>query len=624
MNKKDNVQPLDNGQESRTDVLLENVSRETPDNIYTEHRKKKSRLDKVRQKGNIKDDNPFDFDNPPLRELYKNFRRNGLSKSESAFNALYLWCYDNYYSSGVPIKDKYKSIYAHPSAWFRNTHHMWKHNKWSIAIRLLEILPQATRVYEKTNRATGHHKERFWKAFEYSHRSARKATAFFGYLLAFAGIAGIILLWHSNAQQLNDYVPALKLYIDGNYVGDVLSVSDAQAAKTRSNNDLSTRFGFPYSLDYELTFEPTKIRAGENLTHARLSAAFGKAADGKLVQGYGLFSDKNKLLLVSPEKSWLDECRQELIIVETNQSRYEEGKYFSHDYDSKGSYPKELMVSSLEELKEKFSLVPSQDGSISADMPIGDNVVGTSNDVGVSAEETISSMISKIPLSTVPEPVTVNETVPYGTTYVYDDKLAENKRVIRSQGKDGIKTSTYYVYYDANGAEVERKLFKEEIKEGNQPVNQIVALGTRPLTEEEERTKSTGTYILPTSGPMSSGYGWRADFNEFHKGIDLYRLSDADLDILAADGGTVIEAGDRNNGYGKCILIEHDDGSQTKYAHCEELYVDVGQMVAQGEVIAKMGTTGRSTGVHLHFEIVKNGEFLNPEELLPPIKRGYS
>ena len=618
MDKQNNINPADNPQETQTDVLDKNVSRETSD-IFDKHKKKKPELDKIRQKGGIKDDNPFDFDNPSLGELYNDFRRGGLSRHESGYNALYLWCYDNYYSSGVPIKDKYKNIYAHPTAWFRNTHHMWKHNKWSVAIRMLEAFAKITGFFDKTNRASGTNRERLWKAFEYSHRSAKRATLFFAYLLALAGIAGMLVLWHDNTQEhFVEQIPALELYIDGKYVGDVLSVSDAQSAKNRSNRDLSARFGFPYSLEYELEFVPTKIREGENMTHAKLSAAFGKAADGKLVHGYGLYSDTNRLLLVSPEKSWLDECRQELIQLETKQSKNKNVEYFSQDYDTKGVYPKELMVNSLEELKEKFSLIPPESGAETTPVSAGDDIIGTSSDIGRGNENSVSSIIAKTQINSFSS-ITEYESVPYGTKYEYSDKLAENKRVISSQGKDGSKQATYFVTYDADGKEIDRKLYEEVII--SQPVNQVITLGTRPLTEEEERTKSTGTYILPCTGPLSSGYGWRADFNEFHKGVDMYRLTDADLDIVASDGGTVIEAGDRNNGYGLCILIEHDDGTQTKYAHCSELYVQVGQMVAQGEKIAKMGTTGWSTGVHLHFEIIRNGEFLNPQELLPPIGR---
>ena len=617
MNSNNNGQPESSAK--GTDVL-ENVSRETSDKKLTQKQlDEKARLDKVRKKGGITDDDPFDFNNPSLRELYGDFRKNGLSVIESYYNALYLWCYDNYYSSGVPIKDKYKNIYAHPTSWFRNTHDMWRHNKWSVAAKLLDIIPKIAQFFEKTTKSAGSTRERLLRAFEYSHRSAGRATAFLGYLLAVAGIAGIVMIWHNHAQQL-ELVPALKLYIDGEYVGDVLSVSEALNAKTRSNHDLSMRFGFPYSLDYELSYEPTKINEGENLTNARLSAAFGKAADEKLVEGYGLYSPKtNRLLVVSPEKAWLDECREQLILHETGGKKSSD-TYFSQDYENKGTYPKEMMVGSLEELKQKFALIPAEQDVISDTAAGGEIVVGTSSDVsdGTQSDNSVSSIIAKTQINSFSS-ITVQEKIPCSTTFEYSDNLAENKMVVTEEGRDGSKRSTYFVTYDSNGKEIDRKLYNEVII--SHPKNRVVTRGTRPLTEEEERTKSTGTYVLPTSGPLSSPYGWRQSFNEFHKGVDMYSTSEADLRIVAADGGTVIEAGDRNNGYGLSIVIQHDDGTLTKYAHCSQLYVEVGQMVAQGEEIARMGTTGWSTGVHLHFEMIKNGEFLNPQEHLPPIRR---
>ena len=621
MNNRGNQQHGD--LQERTDVL-DNVSRETSENKLTKKQiREKARLDKVRKKGGITDDDPFDFNNPSLRELYGDFRRNGLSIIESSYNALYLWCYDNYYSSGVPIKEKYKNIHAHPTSWFRNTHDMWQHNKWSVAAKLLDIIPKIAQFFERTSKSAGSTRERLLRAFEYSHRSARRATAFFGYLIAVVGIAGIVLVWHDHAQQL-DLVPALKLYIDGEYVGNVLSVSEAQSAKTRLNHDLSVRFGFPYSLDYELTYEPTKINEGENLTQAKLSSAFGKAADNKLVEGYGLYSpETNRLILVSPEKSWIDECREELIQNESGGKKRNADLYFSQDYDNKGTYPKEMMVGSLEELKQKFSLIPTEQTDEQTESatatPSSETVVGTSSDISsTQAEDPVSSIIAKAQINSFSS-ITVQEKIPYSTTVEYSDELPENRTIVTSEGRNGSKRATYFVTYDSEGNEIDRKLYNEVII--SQPKNKVVTRGTRPLTEEEKRTMSTGTYILPTSGPLSSSYGWRQSFNEFHKGVDMNSTGEADLKIVAADGGVVIEAGDRKNGYGLCILIQHDDGTLTKYAHCSALYVEEGQRVAQGEEIARMGTTGWSTGVHLHFEIIRDDEYLNPQEYLPPIRR---
>jgi len=119
----------------------------------------------------------------------------------------------------------------------------------------------------------------------------------------------------------------------------------------------------------------------------------------------------------------------------------------------------------------------------------------------------------------------------------------------------------------------------------------------------------TGQFVWPTSGRISQGFTW------YHKAIDIAN-KDAP-DILAADGGTVILAGWQTpTAYGNHIIIDHGNGFVTLYAHMSQLYVGVGQKVARGQAIGKMGSTGRSTGVHLHFEIRSGGIAQNPLNFL--------
>ena len=164
--------------------------------------------------------------------------------------------------------------------------------------------------------------------------------------------------------------------------------------------------------------------------------------------------------------------------------------------------------------------------------------------------------------------------------------------------------------------ELSRELIEE--REISKPVTQLVTQGTRPLTEYEEQTKSTGTYILPAVGRITSNYGWRSwgDYNEFHKGVD-FDDTNGQTKIVASDGGIVKQARDTNNGYGLCILIEHDDGTVTRYAHCSMVHVAEGDRVAQGEHIGEIGETGWVTGSHLHFEIIKDGQIVDPGDYLP-------
>ena len=124
-----------------------------------------------------------------------------------------------------------------------------------------------------------------------------------------------------------------------------------------------------------------------------------------------------------------------------------------------------------------------------------------------------------------------------------------------------------------------------------------------------------GDYIWPTQGVFSSGYGWR--WGRMHKGIDL--ANSTGTPIVAAKEGRVTFAGWHEGGYGYLVEISHANGSITRYGHNSRLLVGQGQEVRQGEVISQMGSTGNSTGPHLHFEIIAPGMgAMNPLSYLPP------
>lgn len=132
--------------------------------------------------------------------------------------------------------------------------------------------------------------------------------------------------------------------------------------------------------------------------------------------------------------------------------------------------------------------------------------------------------------------------------------------------------------------------------------------GNPPLTNGQE------AWIWPTTGQFSSGFGWR--WGRMHNGIDI--ANSVGTQILAARSGRVVFAGWDDGGYGYKIDIRHEDGSLSRYAHNSRLLVRVGDEVAQGSPISMMGSTGRSTGPHLHFEIRLPGRgALNPLQFLP-------
>ena len=117
----------------------------------------------------------------------------------------------------------------------------------------------------------------------------------------------------------------------------------------------------------------------------------------------------------------------------------------------------------------------------------------------------------------------------------------------------------------------------------------------------------------PSYTRISSPYGYRIHpiykTQKFHSGVDL--AAPGGTNILAAENGRVISAG-WNGGYGNCLVVDHGGGISTLYAHASRLVVSKGDYVTKGQVIAKVGTTGNSTGNHLHFEVLVNGKTTNP------------
>lgn len=147
------------------------------------------------------------------------------------------------------------------------------------------------------------------------------------------------------------------------------------------------------------------------------------------------------------------------------------------------------------------------------------------------------------------------------------------------------------------------------IPDGTPPAQAPAPSSFARRTPDAGTVTASGDFVWPASGRISQGFAW------YHKGVDIANKDGPD--ILAADAGTIILAGWPDNaGYGNRIIIDHGNGYTTLYAHMAQIYVTVGQTVRRGSPIGKMGSTGRSTGTHLHIEIRRDGVAINPLELL--------
>ena len=119
-----------------------------------------------------------------------------------------------------------------------------------------------------------------------------------------------------------------------------------------------------------------------------------------------------------------------------------------------------------------------------------------------------------------------------------------------------------------------------------------------------------GNFMWPTSGYISQNYFW------YHKAIDIANKNSPA--IVASQGGTVVTVATNSGGYGNYVVVDHGNGYQTLYAHMKNgsIAVSLGQRVGQGQLLGTMGSTGRSTGIHLHFEVISSGGKINPLTVL--------
>lgn len=143
------------------------------------------------------------------------------------------------------------------------------------------------------------------------------------------------------------------------------------------------------------------------------------------------------------------------------------------------------------------------------------------------------------------------------------------------------------------------------VPDGVKPAEKATSPRIRQITPDAGSVVASGQFVWPAGGTISQRFVW------YHQGIDI--ANRASPNILAADSGKVVAAGWLDGyGYGNRVMIDHGNGYQTLYAHLAQIFVVPGQNVARGNSIGRMGSTGRSTGIHLHFTVYRNGVAIDP------------
>ena len=200
--------------------------------------------------------------------------------------------------------------------------------------------------------------------------------------------------------------------------------------------------------------------------------------------------------------------------------------------------------------------------------------------------------------------VTEEKEIPYSSETIQDPSKETSFKQGTQEGKNGKEVFTYKVEYK-DSKEVSRTETEHVVVE--EPITEKITIGTKKPPK-----KSEFIWPVPFTKKITSPYGKRD--GGFHRGIDIACAGVVGTDIVASQSGKVIVAKNGSLGYGNHIIIDHGNGKKTVYGHCQKLFVKQGQEVSQGDVIATVGSTGDSTGPHLHFEIRINNVAQDPQK----------
>lgn len=337
---------------------------------------------------------------------------------------------------------------------------------------------------------------------------------------------------------------------------------------------------------------------------------------GVVDYAYVLYVDGEKVVATTRSGALEDLLEQLKLGYETADTV---NAYFAEEVDIRQEYVESSYVMNLGYIAEILN--ETKEGEVTYTVTSGDSYYSIAEKYDLSVEAlmklnpgydpkilrvgdvlTISNAVPYLTVVNVERQRYVQD-VPYQVEYTDDSSMYQGEYKVTSPGVYGKADMTANVTY-INGEEMEREVVASVTL--SQPVTEQQLRGTK----ERPTWYPTGSFSWPCTGILTSRFGYRSLLGStYHSGIDIgnsYGTS-----IYASDGGTVTYSG-WMSGYGYLIIIDHGNGYQTYYGHNSSLVVSLGQKVHKGQLIARMGSTGRSTGNHCHFGIKLNGTFLNP------------
>ena len=413
------------------------------------------------------------------------------------------------------------------------------------------------------------------------------------------------------------YTTGYAVVVDGQKLGVVANTAQAEAIEHRVEDRVGEILGQDYSLDGHVEFTWQIVERDKLSDLAGFESYLLDQVD-EVAQGYVLTVDGQELtvqtgaadleaLLESLKAPYVNENTivSEFTVPVGVSRQYVGVDRFHNDMDQVEallrSNTREAVVYTVVKGDTYSGIAHRYDMTVDELMAM--NPQASLNKLLIGDQLTVSASVPYLGVRTV-DKVRYEEAIPAPVEYVDDSSMYQGDTKVLESGAEGLSLVDARITF-LNGMEQEREILNTQ--ELVAPQTKVVARGTK----ERPKTMAKGYFIWPVSGRITSRYGGRSLFGtyNFHGGIDIgvpYGTS-----IKAADGGKVITAG-WHSSYGNYIVIDHENGKTTYYAHNSSLLVSVGQRVYQGQVIAKAGSTGNSTGNHCHFEVRVNGVRQNP------------
>lgn len=433
---------------------------------------------------------------------------------------------------------------------------------------------------------------------------------------------GAIAAWHYDLlDESIRYVEVTQVYFDGMPVGAVKDADSLQANVDALYEELSVEYGVDVLANQELVLQqayvdPRYVSSVDEVTE-EVKRNIGIQVNAVVITVDGM---TGAVLESEDDAQWvLDQALAPYLATESDMEVgfLEDVKIEHQQVDYSALTTREDAFQFLTVGVDAPSIYTVQSGDTLwtiadrhgytiSEIRQANPALAESDDIYVGMELSLVSPQRLVNVSGV-EVIEENVVIEHETEIKEDDTMYTDQRVVEQEGVDGEKIVTTQINY-VNGVEASRTVLNEEIV--TEPVKEIVTVGTK----KRPSNVSAAGYMRPvTGGRVTSPFGPRraptAGASTYHRGVDIgvgYGTP-----IMATRDGTVTYAG-WNGGYGYMVEVDHGGGVRSRYAHCSSIVVRVGQRVSQGETIAKVGSTGVSTGNHLHFEIRINGSAVNP------------